>query len=375
MPIAILLLLFLSRPLYAIDLGDGSDGACVWNNTTVAPGLYQCTTLTISGTNTVDYSVDIQGSANIIDVKVQGDVTISGTLNISGNNGSGVAHAGRSGPGGYDGGPSQNHGNAPSGLALAGGRSGHSSQDPLDLETCLASGASGGRHASEVITPSLAITNPPDCDPNNVNSSGAPTQSYGNPSQFHSQIRGGSGGEGEDFGAAAPGGTGGGGGGALRLISGGNIDLSGSINASGGNGGDPGNSEGGGGGGGAGGSIFLVALEKINLLGGHSLVAQGGTGFNTGDDRAGTDGGSGYIRLEDRDALAGADLSSISPAPSVATHPLISSPATELRSLDGDITSGCAIRVIEKPAEQLNGILFLALFSLFILLGIGRIKA
>lgn len=131
------LLLFLGLPsAHALDLGDGSDGNCIWNGIAVTARLWQCLDLDITGSNTVSSSSDI------LDIRVQGTVTINGTLSADGagpNRGAGGFNAGA----GVDGNDGQD-GQGPSG---AHGLGGQSVEDTSFSDDCDGAGGSGGRHS------------------------------------------------------------------------------------------------------------------------------------------------------------------------------------------------------------------------------------
>ena len=200
---------------------------------------------------------------------VSGDVTIDGTINVSGESGQplGNGQGGLAGPGGFDGGDgalfnTSGLDRGEDGHGPGGGQGGHTN-----------GGGAGGSFATQGVDgPSGPVSGP----------------IYGSEELVH--LIGGSGGGGQ--GAHASNVTkyrgGGGGGGAILIAASGSITINGSILAQGaGEGEDPESP-----GAGSGGAIKLVATT-INESG--SVNAVGGSGQY--------DGGAGRIRLEAEDML------------------------------------------------------------------------
>jgi len=136
--------------------------------------------------------------------------------------------------------------------------------------------------------------------------------------------------------------NGGGGGGGMRIISAGDITITGTINVSGGNGGSS-TTLGGGGGGGSGGIIVLQSLSKINLN--STLLAlggQGGTNSTPGDGGNGGNGAPGYIYLEDVDGIKTYTGSFTPP-----------SPTSSKQSLNSDISCGTIAKAEESHSTSL----------------------
>ncbi len=250
---------------------DGSDGELSLSSTDAEPivfdpgsyeppldadgdGVFHFTTITIAEGTTVR----LIGSQPIIWL-ASGDVTIDGTLDLSGQDGGGSDVIALPGAGGFSGGRGNNppnaaqNGNGPGGglfLGRAGGGAGHA-QNGLDGIT--------DSHGT----------------------------AYGNP--FLLPLWGGSGGSGGGE-TANIGGSGGAGGGAILIASNKIITVNGSINANGGNGGE-GVIENDNGGGGSGGSIRLIA-SQISGSDTGSITAMGGKISSSGD------GSIGRVRLE-----------------------------------------------------------------------------
>ena len=96
----------MTAPAFAFDSGStGADGA--FNPTAdtevqlPSDGILNYTTVNIPSGVTVTFKKNAGNTP--VYILATGDVTIAGTINVSGNNANGVAN-GRGGPGGYDGG-------------------------------------------------------------------------------------------------------------------------------------------------------------------------------------------------------------------------------------------------------------------------------
>ncbi len=260
----------------------GADGAFAPTATTTLAlppdGVFNFTTVTIPAGVTVSFTPN---SANTpVTILATGDVTVAGTLSVSGANGAApsssgpvVNAGGAGGPGGFAGG---------NGGARGGTSAPSAGQGP------------GGGAAASV--------------------SAASSAAYGAPISFVTLLPlfGGSGGGGGngDAGATLAGGSGGGGGGALVIASSTKLVVTGVIRANGGNGGtNTVSSCTVMGGAGSGGAIRLVAPQ---VTGGGTIQATGGTTVCTGT------GGSGRIRLE---AFALGFSGTSTPAASVSAAP------------------------------------------------------
>lgn len=228
----------------AAGFDSGSNGSygplTITENTTIdlpPDGVLHCTTITVNSGRTLRFTRNPLNTPVVL--LAQGDVTITGTIEVSGANASG-AIAGTGGPGGFDGG----HGGfGPSAPANRGG-DGH--------------GPGGGRNADNQ---RHAVYG---------NAVGGNTRTYGN--VLIVPLIGGSGGAGIH---GNPGGGGGGGGGAILIASNTRIVVNGSVRATGGY--SPY-------GGGSGGAIRLVAP----------------TGGGNGDlnAQAAAGGGDGRVRID-----------------------------------------------------------------------------
>ncbi len=252
----------------------GADGALdPSSNTTLTlppSGIFNFTTINIPSGVIVTFAKNAANTPALL--LATGNVTINGTINVSGAMGGALGRPGPGGPGSFDGGPGGDGvtvTTAGAGLGPGGGNPG---------TNCI---GTSGSYATQGGVPTANCTTP-----------GAAAPTYGSPALR--PILGGSGGAGGSA-YAVPGdagGAGGGGGGALVIASSGTITVgsSGQILADGGAGGAyTGNSKGGGGG--SGGAIRLIATT-ISTSG--YLYARGGSGSQFG---AGT-GGVGRIRLE-----------------------------------------------------------------------------
>jgi hypothetical protein len=246
--------------LFAQAFNSGSDGSygalnvTVTTNIQVPPnGIFNCTTINVAANQTLRFIKNANNTP--VYLLATGNVTISGTINVSGGQGNSSV-GGEGGPGGFSGGnPGSLSLPAGAGYGPGAGRGGANDN--------LVGGAGGGSYAT--IGANTASTN-----------RGA---AYG--SALLVPIVGGSGGGGTD---GTPGNGGGGGGGAILVASSTRIDCSGSILANGGRRiGNAYNS-------GSGGAIRLVA----------PVVAVTGTGLirARGADTTFEGGGEGRIRVD-----------------------------------------------------------------------------
>lgn len=272
-----------------------------------------------------------------VTILATGNVTIAGTLDVSGSNG-GQPTGGLGGPGGFNGGAggpatlvSGSFSLGGNGDGPGGGRGSGSAATPTSL------GAGGGGGFANPGLPGSWDSGP------TANGAGGPR--YGLPTLL--PLIGGSGGGGESgFSSSGAGAGGGGGGGALLLASSGVITFGDDsfnvrIAASGGNG----FSVNVGGGGGSGGAVRLMA----NTITGTLRVNAGG-GTNNG---YGGGGGGGYVRVEafDLTSLTIVPTSGTSPRVSMAT-PGVVTPAN-LPSIR--IVSVAGIAPPSKPSGSLQG--------------------
>jgi hypothetical protein len=309
-----ILFLFSVAPFaHAIDVGDGSDGACTDAIFTATPAkrIFQCTTLTLTGAH------NYKGlGGNLILIKVQNDVSISATAsfdlrgNAGVNGGSAIANGGAAGPGGGAGGTSVIAGDGNNGAGTgAGTRGKFVAEDPATSGSYGGGGGGGSFLSKSGTEPANGDT--PNSSPAPLTKGANGTNPLTSESQFDSTFNGGPGGASGGGGIEAGTGTlfsgssGGGGGGAIRIVSGGNIVLDGSITADGGNGGGDGSVAAAGGGGGSGGAIWMQATGTLTVNASAVLSAQPGV-QGTSDIGAGDGGigGNGGIRLDSGGAIS-----------------------------------------------------------------------
>lgn len=284
--------------------GNGSDN-CDFNNQALNKELYNCLSLSIQGTVTIDPSV-----INSITIRVQHDAHIYGSLNgngQSGFNGNNTSVAGKGG----------GHSSKTGPFALSEGQTG---DDASSFAGPFGGGGGGGAAHNPNFPPTSGNAPTLIGAINHDATLGASGSSfYGDESLFELQFLGGAGGGTGSSGllvdgSPSQGGSGGAGGSAIRIIAGGIIEIhpGASISVNGGNGGN-GGTYGGGGGGGAGGSLFLQARGEIinngtiSSLGGEK--GTGGTGSGDGGKAS-----MGRIRLDDFDGII-AGSGSVTPSP------------------------------------------------------------
>lgn len=279
-----LLPLFTTLSAFAqIDVGDGSTGACT-NSTIQNGGTLNCTTLNISGT------VTFTDNSPALIIKVQGDVSINGTIILDGKNGTALAAAGAQ-PGAAAGpGAGQGGGRDAFDIPQAGSDASSSSGQPGGSGTCGGGGGGAGFITDGtngvLCVDGLSGIKGIKVDPSEFD--------FSSPSIFRGGFGGGAGGE-----AGADIGSGGGGGGGIHIMAGGKVLINGSISSKGGNGGTP-VANGGGGGAGSGGVIWIESLDQItnNAL----FDLRGGTGGNSPGGNGGA-GSSGVYKLTDADNI------------------------------------------------------------------------
>ena len=308
-------LLFLISPiLWAFDSGStGVDGALnviVDTNIQLPPdGVLNYTTVTIATGQTLTFTKNTTNTPVVI--LASGDVTIAGTIDISGTRAANIGTNGDgnigddglpgiSGPGGFDGG--RGGAQSPGAAALAPERAGGHGLGPgggepgmRSLETNIEWGCGGAGASFATTGQSGDHGNAGTCDGSGAYASTGPV--YGTDSLL--PLIGGSGGGGGAGGYNFSGSGGGGGGGAILIASSGIVNITGSILANGGDSGNYGGTQvGGAGGGGSGGAIRIVATE---IEGNGTLQASKGLergNTTTCNTCEGGDGGDGRIKLE-----------------------------------------------------------------------------
>ncbi len=254
------LFLFSSAASAFVSGSTGADGAFnpTANTEVVLPadGILNYTTINIPSGKTVTFKRNTANTPAYI--LATGDVTIAGTINVSGATSSNTA-PGIGGPGGYDGGYGGSTGlPGGKGLGPGGGDGGPS--------TTYRAGGGGGY----------------------ATAGGTQGANYGAGGSTYGNVRivplvGGSGGGGQAGSTAASGLGGGGGGGAILIASSGTITITGSITANGGAGDNYAQ------GAGSGGAIRLMATT---IMGNGTISAKGGSLSYL------IKGGEGRIRLE-----------------------------------------------------------------------------
>jgi len=208
-PFTLALLCLGCLPALAQPFNSGSDGSYgplnVTSNTTLnlpPDGIFKCTTVFITNGAALKFNRNALNTP--VYLLATSNVTINGTIDVSGGNGTTV-FGGLGGPGGFDGGnPGQGINFAGAGLGPGGGRPG---------ETSFGTSSAGSGGYGSLST--IVITNR--------------GSNYGSPLLV--PLVGGSGGGGQDGGYG-----GGGGGGAILVASNFRIDLAGTITAASGSG-------------------------------------------------------------------------------------------------------------------------------------------
>lgn len=333
MGISIFMLGLMSLPAFAFDSGStGADGA--FNPTTntevvlPADGIFNYTTVNIPTGVTVTFKKNAGNTP--VYILATGNVTIAGSINVSGGAGNAIA-PGKGGPGGFNGGLG-GYANSCGGIAL-----GFGGGKPANKVGVLTYGAGGGGGGFGAVGSSGSGLWPGNA------TGGSGGSAYGNANLL--PTIGGSGGGGACATDSYIGGSGGGGGGAIVIATGGTINVTGSITANGGNGANYGGGNAGGGGGGSGGAIRLMA----NIIQGEGTIsASGGTGGSCGWGQQycnGGVGGAGRIRIE---ANTFSRTSNSSPSynfggsPLAVFHPIV--PTLKIASVAGvavfDIPTG-----------------------------------
>lgn len=324
-----LFLLFISPTLFAqIDTGNGAIPNCT-DADIVNGGDIQCGDLTI----TAGFPGFNPGAA-AVDIRVQGNVTIGGALNLDGGIGPSDVVVpddffGAAGPGGGDGG-NTNAGNAQPAPGVSGGNVGGQGG------VCGAGGGGGG------------FTNSAPLAAAGLNCAAAVGGTAGSvfTNIFVTAFRGGFGGGCGGDGPLVILGAGGGGGGAIRIRAGGDIVINANITANGGDGGDNTN-DGGGGGGGSGGLIWIQALGSITNNG--NMNANGGAGGTAASGGNGGDGGTGAIKLEDLDGV----IDGVGTLPSYAVTTLVSPLTSSTSTLKSDISCGSIAPKKDSKSQSL----------------------
>lgn len=281
-----------------------------------ADGVFHATTVSVAAGATLRFTRNALNTPVVI--LASGDITIAGTIDISGS-GSANALGGRGGPGGFDGGSSGP--NVSAGHGPGGGGSGTNDSTCGGVTATTSGGGSfGSREAVRALNGAV----------------------YGGPILI--PLIGGSGGGGSTI---APRGAGGGGG-AILLASSTRITVSGAINAVGGTGYSDGAGCGQRGGSGSGGGVRLVAP-----------VVAGGGRIDVGPyPETAQQGGHGRIRV---DALSNQSSLVFAPASAVTTgafmHANPIGPRLDVVSVAGQdipVGTGTPATVLLPPGQNVN---------------------
>lgn len=298
--ISTLCLAGLAVPVLAYDSGStGADGdfSPTVNTELQIPesGVLNFTTVNIPTGVTVTFKKNTSNTPVVI--LASGNVTVAGSINVSGRN---AANSGASGdgnigddglpgaggPGGYDGG----RGGQTSAIKRGGNGLGPGAGAGGDVSTSWPYTVGGGGGGFGVSGEGAYARNWV------TTAGGSGGGVYGSTQLL--PLLGGSGGGGGNGGTSFVGGGGAGGGGAILMASSGTLNVTGSIYANGGTGGHTaGDGQGAGGGGGSGGAIRLIATS----IGGNGAIGAtgGGAGTKANDGFGnGGNGGVGRIRLE-----------------------------------------------------------------------------
>ncbi|MCZ6690410.1 MAG: hypothetical protein O7H41_12465 [Planctomycetota bacterium] len=267
-------------------------------------GAYDFTSFSLGASYTL-----VAFGSRPLEIRATGNVTVDGFIELfgadGGNSGSGIA----AGPGGVPAaaGAPGGKGGEPSG---ANGLSGQGTGGATGGITSISQPGGGGGGASFATRGTAGSSGA-------GGSGGSSGATYGDAYLF--PIRGGSGGGGgggrRNQPNAGGGGGGGAGGGAIRISSGADVTIGGTIAAGGGSGGVTDITAAGGGG--SGGSIHIQAMGDLTI-GGAVLAQGGGAGAATGTGTSGGRGGNGRIRLEDSDALI-PGVEGVDPSPSLGS--------------------------------------------------------
>ena len=267
----------------------GADGAFApaTNQTIQVPagGVFHFTTVNVPSGVTVTFTRNALNTP--VTILASGNITIAGSLVVSGQPGAASGTGGPGGPGGFDGGMGG------FGLPIYSGNPGLGPGAGTPGKKGSNYGSGGGGGGFNVAGANGGGT---------AGTFGLGGPNYGTNTLL--PLIGGSGGGGGGALTSTRGASAGGGGGAILIASSGTITFSGSgtINAPGGNGGTaPSGSSFGAGGGGSGGAIRLIA----NVISGPAtLNVNGGAGGNCYNGGCGGAGGIGYTRVEAYDYAA-----------------------------------------------------------------------
>lgn len=394
MKFVFLLLIYTFSAQAYLSYGDGSDGACNWtaNPTTLTKAVYNCTSLNIATGAVIQFS----GVSSVIQWRVQGDVTIDGTITLS-------ASGTTPGPGGANGatcnaGAGCNNSNA-SGTGAGNGGGAGSITGGAD-EYADGAGGSGGSFVAIGSSGQIGIH---DASNNPGGLSGATGQTVGNPvaspaapytaASLNTSLPGGSGGGAGGSGAIfellvgttsfATGGNGGAGSGSIVIVAKGavTLDTNTQINAIGGQGVSGGNvtgtdagannflAFGGSGGGGSGGAVYIVSDTSVTANT-PNVDISGGAVSGAAPNATGGAGSNGILRVDTPDStIAGSftvtgGAASLNVTPAGILDPSTSSSETTGDIFESDLEASCTYKE-EMPFQWLSFI-FAFGFMLFL---------
>ncbi len=300
-------------------ISTGGDGPCTWSGTvTLAAGVYNCTTITVTGGALV-----LMSGAGTLDLRATGDVAILGAINVSGANGSN-GNCGAGGGGGYSSNPTMVAASTGAGGSAGLYGSGTSGESGSAAVSCSGDGGSygGGGGGNQC----GAYGGGGGGGGYAGGGGGSSTGSYaggagGGPGGGSAGVGnsvGGGGGNGGGWPYNAASGTsgypgGGGGGGSIGTAAAGDLAATTTFYPGSGAGGGGGCScgEGGAGGGGGGGALRISSITRINIASTGQLLARGGNG-GAGAPGSGGGGGSGgiiYLSTDELSIASGATIS------------------------------------------------------------------
>ena len=370
----LLFILFIfSQSVYALDTGNGSDGACnvtggMDTQITSSRFTYQCKSLDIDADLNQFNGYNSGAAGNPLIIKVQGDVVIYNgvTIDLSGADGlagdyTAFKIGGASGAGGSKGGDAPGFGLH--GLDGSGDGAGRGGKYVTPFGTSSqGGGGGGGSYKTKAIDKGIdgdnaGITPSP-------GTGGVNGEVYGDEANFESVFSGGSGGAAGGAGinnnVPLNGSSGGGGGGAIHIIAGGNIDVNGWIKSRGGIGGGLNTTEfAGGGGAGSGGAIWLQAAGNIIVTSSGKITALGGAKGNNANGHYGGDGGIGRDRLDDSDGVIEINGSAVINPSAYTTSLASTSISTGTNAITRQYASGvsCASVTLDEPQKTYNNLL------------------
>lgn len=368
-------LLFSSDVFGYLSFGDGSDD-CNWTATTVTlqKPIWNCDDLTVANGTTV--SVDTSQVTDPIQLRVQGDVDIDGTIRVS-------ASGTTAGPGGSSGGTCSStpcsNGDAP-GSTGGEGNGGGAGDDNSTFNITYGGGGGGagftaaGSNAGA--TPVLVGGG------ESAGSSGSGGSSFYTSSNLESAIRGGigggAGGSGDTGTVTPAGGAGGAGSGSLLIVAKGDIILrtNSLLEAKGGSGvvgTTSGGAQGGDGGSGSGGVIYIVTNGTLTLEGSPDIEISGGDAQTGGSGGPGGAASPGLLRVDTASGSFSGSFNLIGDSTAANTNVASSSITDPLdngnsQALTSDISPNCTYKEeMEFPFHSfvLSFLLMTILFKIY----------